>query len=102
MRFTCYSEPELLEAGLSFVGFISRRNARFVRLGTEAWTEFVLDWWATTAAEGMLVDARRARERERRDQSGAKVETRRCFGEFTLDMVHSTYPAYDAGYLTKA
>lgn len=102
MKFRWYDKTELVAAGRELVEVVATRKTQLGRLNTEEWTEFVLDWWAQTAPEGVLVDARRHRVSAQQRRPPASAKARRCFGEFMLDMLHSTYPAYDTKYLSRA
>lgn len=60
---------------------------------TEAWTEFVLDWFAAAAPDDLLVNARpsRGRWRHKVRRHGLEIPYRRSEGEWMLDLAHSTY-----------
>lgn len=64
---------------------------------TGEWTDFILDWFAAVAAEGLLVDAR-PRNLRTNWRHAWKMESeppeRSCAGEFMVDLTHSTYPTY--------
>jgi hypothetical protein len=88
MKFINYTKAELRECGREFVTALNDadREGKPAHGETEAWTEFVLDWFSDTKKDGLLVDARppRLSAKARRDTAG----------EFLVDLSHSTYPLY--------
>lgn len=101
-KFVSYEAHELAAIGTDFVASIAQHHRRLGRIGTEAWTEFVLDWWGATAPDDILVDGRVQRLLVGRSQYGVKFRTPARYGEFMLDLVHSTYPTYEVPYLSIA
>lgn len=86
-RFTDYNPSELRGCGKAFASTALRRASEFDAIGSAAWTEFVLNWFADTARRNPTpcIDARPARD----------LKSRTTRGEFMLDLVHSTYPTYE-------
>jgi hypothetical protein len=106
MKFKDYNSRELKKCGQDFVKVLLRvgkelethaRSEANTTDPSKVWTEYVLDWFAATAAEGHMVDARR-----RLPELGAWGEilkgdappSRDSRGEFLLDLVHTTFPDY--------
>ncbi len=88
-KFDQYTADELEACGTAFVAALTDAASSISWGETEAWTEFVLDWFASVAAKGVLVDARAPRPCAR-----TSVPQRATCGEFLLDLTHSTYPLY--------
>lgn len=118
-RFKSYTREELKAVIKEFVHIcehnkdhlwvLDRRTAKRWLKSTELWTDFVLDYFAATAAEGMVVDARRANsargwsrflKQQNTTTALTKTPVRETSGEFMLDLVHSGYPGYQDGYMT--
>jgi hypothetical protein len=101
MRFVKYDREELEKCGKAFVAR-GRKVAQHLdeRGITSPWTDFVLDWFASTCARDRTVDAcaRKARQEWSallgNDTTGG-LKSRRTPGEFMLDLVHTTLPSYD-------
>lgn len=101
MRFREYSHTELERCGAELTAHFERLHG--CDLGTEDWTEFVLDYFATTARDGLLVDARPPRPKPSwQREYKAPIDRRTTKGEFMLDMTHSSYPDYSIGYQSKS
>lgn len=86
--FDKYTSDELAECGVAFQRALVDAAAYISWAETEAWTEFVLDWFTATAPNGVLVDARAPRPCSR------KLPQRNTYGEFLVDLTHTTYPLY--------
>ncbi len=87
-RFNQYTADELEACGAAFVGALTDAASSISWGETEAWTEFVLDWFSAAAPQGVLVDARSPR-------ACTRTSPQRCTsGEFLVDLTHSTYPQY--------
>lgn len=90
-RFRSYGRSELERAGSEFIGAFAKYLAEEV--GTQPWTEAVLDWWANAAASKRLVDAR-VRRPSVAPLLGERQVPRVTHGEFLFDLVHSTWQLY--------
>lgn len=100
-KFSAYNAEELRRCGKELLAFVRGQP----EMGAALWTEFVLDWFAATAAPGLLVDAKarqdqRGNWRKRWGVGADVVPARQTQGEFMLDLVHSTYPPYNGEYWT--
>jgi hypothetical protein len=79
-KFDGYTESELVVCGDRF---LESCKSMWQETRSEAWTEHVLGWFTRTAADGVRVDARRARP-----TASSPRETQ---GEWLVDLVHTSY-----------
>lgn len=89
-KFTDYSRDNLTAVADEFLKEFTPRLKD--DLATTSWTEDVLTWFDKAKSAAALVDARPARDRRSRGTRG----------EFLFDLVHSTWPAYDGKWGTRA
>ncbi len=103
-KFKNYDSVDLQRQGDAFCAALNAMGQDVHRLwATEQWTEYVLDWFACaapTAFEGrpVTVDARSAKPR--RAHRMKSLAQRKTWGEFIVDLAHTTYPGYDDDYWT--
>lgn len=97
-----YTREELVECGEEFCRLLNDLDpANVESLTNGEWTELVLDWFAATAPEEVLVDAKPPRTRvskayvDARKQLGVDRGLRRTHGEFLVDLCHSNFPTYE-------
>lgn len=91
-RFSEYDARELEQAGAELVDLF-RRLWAVSEIGTEQWTELVLDFFAARAVSGALVEARASRLSSEVSQFRAELPARHTYGEFaSFDMLHSNNP----------
>ncbi len=92
-RFKKYSVKALKECGEAFCDEAGKfEKAQRKRITTGQWTEFVLDWFARAAPDEMLVDS--TSKQCDRAPPPFELPERQGFGEFLVDLTHSTYPKY--------
>ena len=92
-QFREYTVEELASCGDTFEMAARAFAKEGPKASTTEWTEFNLDWFARTAAEGLTVDSRIARGGTGPLSEG--LARRTTLGEFMLDMAHTTYPSYE-------
>jgi hypothetical protein len=100
-QFRQYTVEELANFGDAFETTARAFAKERPKASTAEWTEFNLDWFARTAAEGLTVDARITRGGTGPLSEG--LARRTTLGEFMLDMAHTTSPSYEhRDYSTRA
>ncbi|HEX4383028.1 MAG TPA: hypothetical protein VH083_08775 [Myxococcales bacterium] len=88
-RFKNFNAAELVVCADRFLEEAHDFARKRPKAATTQWTDFVLDWFWGVRGEGITVDASPTK-------TPGAPSPRVCYGEFMLDMSHTTYPQYTA------
>jgi len=104
MKFSRYDVDELTQCGEAFLARAKQIAKPLDQSGasTRHWTDFILDWFAATAGDGMTVRALTQRAETSwqgllAKKHGQLPAPREGTWEFLLDLVHTTVPRKEDG-----